>query len=220
LRHLRSAVLGFTILTASAIMPAGTFAQSRLQVTPFLASYYPLTSLNQQTNVALPLFLNNPPGNITSRQEPGPMIGARAGYPLSGVFRLEGEFGWAFSSGRVSYAAAVAPDNPLNARASAHVYMATGRLVIRPRRRNFFGLIGGGIVGHGGDAWKAADQSVRPAGVAGLGLHSSVSPSFGVDIQAEVFLYNMSYTSPTVTTAQSKFQQDVVVSIGVPIPGR
>src|SRR5262249_31771670 len=136
--------------------------------------------------------------------------------------RAEGELGYAFSDGRISFLPTSVPGaSGLEGRNTAHVYTATGRIVFRPRRQNFFGLVGGGIVGHGGDFYSSTTSGkTKGAGVAGLGLHSYVTPQFGVDITAEVFLYSTSIVSVNFPTGQSKFQQDVVVTIGIPIPAR
>ncbi len=202
-----------------AAMPAAAPAQARLQVTPFFASYYPLANIAERNDVPLATIVGNPPGDIRGRQVAGAAFGARVSYPLTGVIRVEGEGVYAFSDGRISYVPG-GSGSGLEQRGDAHVYMFTGRAVFRPRRQNFFGLAGGGIVGRGGDFYSASEQSVRAAAVLGLGLHSSVTQAFGVDIVAEVFLYNTRFTSVNFPTPVSKFQQDVLVTVGIPLPGR
>ena len=213
------------MLRAAAVLvlvavPAALAGQTRLQITPFVASYYPLANLNEQRNVPLPIIAGNPPGDIIRKQVSGPMFGARASLPLSGTLRVEGAFSYASSEGRVSEVPAANPDAAVDSRASAHVYSATVRARFQPRRQNIFAILGAGIVGRGGEAWKAASQSPRAAGVVGFGLHAAVNSSFALEVGAEALLYNMSFTSASVPVAQSKFQQDIVVWIGVPIPGR
>ena len=202
-----------------ATLPAAALAQARLQVTPFIASYYPLANVAERNDVPLATIVGNPPGDIRGRQVAGPAFGARVSYPLTGVIRVEVEGLYAFSDGRISYIPG-GTGSGLEQRGDAYVYTLTGRAVFRPRRQNFFGLAGGGIVGRGGDFYSASEQSIRPAAVVGVGLDSSVTQAFGVDIVAEVLLYNTRFTSVNFPTPVSKFQQDILVTIGVPLPGR
>ena len=195
-------------------------AQTRMQVTPFVASYYPLAELNRQSGVPLPIIAGNPNGDIVRKQVSSPMLGARASMPLTGTIRLEGEFGWAFSSGRVAEIPTANPDASIESRATGHVFEATIRARLQPRRQNIFGILGAGLVGRGGAVWKDAKQSAKVAGVVGFGLHAAVNPSLSVEVGAEALLYSMSFTSASVPVAQSKFQQDILVWIGIPIPGR
>ncbi len=208
-------VAALTLLLSAA--PA--WAQGSLEITPFIASFYALTSVNEQKDVPLPDFGGTPPGSIVREQQDGPMIGVRVSLPVNGIIRAEASIGYAFSDGRL---AEQLRDTTaaLNASNKAHVILASARALIRPRRQNFYGIVGLGLVGHGGAFWKPADQSPRLGGVLGFGVRAAVSPKLSLNFSAEAYLYSFRYKSAAVPNASSKFQQDIVVSIGVPIGAR
>jgi hypothetical protein len=85
---------------------------------------------------------------------------------------------------------------------------------VSPRRSNLFLLFGPGIVRRGGDAWKGVKKKdiTDFGGVVGLGVRANVTPRFRLNITAESYLYSFDGGGP-----DSKFQSDLLVSIGVPI---
>jgi len=95
--------------------------------------------------------------------------------------------------------------------------------VLRPRRSNLSLLAGPLLVVHGGDAWNGADKKTSVGGVVGFGLRANVTPKFAVNIRGEVNLYQFDPDNSDDNLAgffPGAFQQDVVVSIGIPIGGR
>ena len=202
------------------LVPAAAAAQGSVEITPFIGSFYALASVSEQTNVPLPSFGGAPPGDIVREQADGPMIGARVSFPLTGVIRAEGAVGFAFSNGRLDQRPRVDPGAGFGVSADAHVYLVSARALVRPRRQNFYGIAGVGLVGRGGEFWEGADQSARVAGVVGFGVRAAVSPRLSLNFSAEAFLYSFSYSSANVPNSDSKFQQDIVVAVGVPIGAR
>jgi hypothetical protein len=211
---------GSPLLALLLLVPTVAAAQASVEITPFIGSFYALSSVSEQTNVPLPSFGGAPPGDIVREQEDGPMIGARVSFPLTGIIRAEGSFGFAFSNGRLDQRPRLDPDAGFGVSANGHVYMLSARALIRPRRQNFYGIAGLGLVGRGGDFWETADQSARVAGVIGFGVRAAVSPRLSLNFSAEAFLYSFSYSSANIPNSDSKFQQDIVVSVGIPIGTR
>ncbi len=199
---------------------AAATAQGSVEITPFIGSFYALSTVNEQTNVPLPSFGGAPPGDIVREQADGPMLGARVSFPVTGVIRAEGAFGFAFSNGRLDQRPRTSPEAGFGVSADAHVYLLSARALIRPRRQNFYGIAGVGLVGRGGDFWEGADQSARVAGVVGFGVRAAVSPRLSLNFSAEAFLYSFSFSSSNVPNTESKFQQDIVVAVGIPIGTR
>jgi hypothetical protein len=207
-------------LAAAAAGPLAPSLSAQVEVTPFVASFYAMTTLNEQQDVPLPSFAGTPPGTITRQQEDAPALGARVSFPLSGVIRVEGEFGLAFSDASVSQ---IPRDNAaagLTFRQNAQAYFGSVRAVLRPRRQNFFGILGAGIVARGGEAWENVDQSAKAAGVVGFGVRAAVNPKLSLTFSAETYLYSFSFTSGQVPNSESKLQADLIVAIGVPIGTR
>lgn len=211
---------GFSLLATFLLFPSLALAQASIEITPFVASFYALSTVSEQTDVPLPSFGGAPPGDIVREQEDGPMIGARVSFPLTGIIRAEGSVGFAFSNGRLVQRPRLDPDAGFGVSGDAHVYMVSARALIRPRRQNFYGIAGVGLVGRGGEFWDDADQSARVAGVVGFGVRAAVSPKLSLNFSAEAFLYSFSYSSSSVPNSGSKFQQDIVVAVGIPIGTR
>jgi len=215
LESLRSA-LALVLFLLPALAPA---ARGQVEITPFVGSFYALTSVSEQQDVPLPDFAGAPPGSIVREQEDAPVLGARVSFPLTGTIRAEGELGFAFSYGRLAELPRANPDAGLTARSKGHMYLASARAVFRPRRQNFYGLAGLGLVGRGGKFWETADPGTKVAGVLGFGVRAAVSPAFSLNFSAEAYLYSFGYESQGVSTG-SKFQQDIIVAIGIPIGAR
>jgi hypothetical protein len=192
-------------------------AQSGVELTPFFATYFPTTSFSRQAGVPLAIF-GGATGDIEARQEIAAALGGRFSFPLSGAVRAEAEFAYAFSKVRISQIPTASPTSALSNRPSAHVYFGSARAVFRPHRSNFYMLAGGGLVGRGGEAFTTVTSSkTRLAGVLGVGLRAPVTPGFDLNFGAEMYLYGFSYTSPSSPTAVSRFQSDLLVTVGFPI---
>ena len=108
------------------------------------------------------------------------------------MIRAEGEFAYALSDGQLAARPRDFPEAGLGATSDAHVILASARAVVRPRRQNFYGLAGIGLVTRGGTFWENADQSARVAGVVGFGVRAAVSPQLSLNFTAEAYLYSFS----------------------------
>jgi hypothetical protein len=209
-------------LAAGLAAPPAAAAQNRIEITPFLASYYTLSNLTEQNGVPLRNLPGTPPGSIVQDQENAPAFGLRVSYPVSGLLRVEGEFAYAPSYARLSQVPRLESYPTLGTRGKAHVFMASARGVFRPRRSNFFGTAGLGLVSRGGEFWddQEADPPTRLAGVLGVGVRAAVSPKLTLVFSAETYLYSFSVESLNLRESDSRFQSDVLFSVGVPIGTR
>lgn len=197
-----SAALAVTALAA----PAGLAAQ--VEFTPFVASYYGVTHLGEGDNG---LFAGNP---FTIDQNNAFSLGGRIKFPLGATWAIEGEFAYTMSGLSVTEEDGVASGIDGGISQDGNILFGSVRGVFTPRRSNLFLLVGPAVVKRGGDAWDGVDASdiTDFGGVVGIGIRANVTPRFRLNITAESYLYSFDGGS-----GDSKFQSDVLVSIGVPI---
>ncbi|HKG92423.1 MAG TPA: outer membrane beta-barrel protein [Gemmatimonadaceae bacterium] len=187
-------------------------AQQQVEVTPFFTSYYAIAKLTE--------FTGDNGSTISERQANAPGLGARISYALPGPLALEGSVAYVWSGTRVDVEDRSGDPDAFNNSIgiSGNLLYASGRLRFTPRRSNLYLLAGGGIVKRGGKTWdlQGEKQLTSPMGVLGAGIRAQVTPSFGLDVSAEVNLYN---TDPDKSGEdyKGKFQQDVLITIGMPI---
>jgi len=206
----RSSSAGKRVLTLGALAllaPCALAAQQRTEITPFVASYYHLTHLAKGD---VGLIAGNP---FTLDQSNAFAFGGRITLPVSGRFGIEGEFSYSLSGVRFNeenisnnIAGGLAQDGS--------IIHGSVRAVVSPRRSNLFLLAGPAIIRRGGDAWDGAKSSdiTDFGGVVGFGFRANVTPRFRVNFTAESYLYSFNGSG-----VGSKFQSDLLVSLGVPI---
>lgn len=196
------------VLSLLVLAPAAAQAQARLEITPFIASYYGLTHLSEQEGGPI---AGNP---FTIDQNNALAFGGRLSVPLSPRFAIEGEV--AYSKSGLSILEEDAFGDGLDGGISQDGYnlYASVRAVLTPPRSNLFLIAGPAFIKKGGDAWEGIDsEDLRDiGGVVGLGVRANVTPRFRLNLTAETYLYSFQ-----VEGADSKFQADLLVSIGVPI---
>jgi hypothetical protein len=189
-------------------------AQARTQITPFFASFYSLSPYGPDIDEFGTGELFN------ERLSNSPTVGVRLSVAATRTIGIEGQvaFNW---SGRQ---ASPADTGFAGFYLKGNLLMASGRLTYHPRRSNFRGIFGVGFQHRGGDAWDEKkftgftgkfDKSII-GGVLGFGARANVTPRFSLDIDVEAFLYSSDADTKS-TLFKSKFQQDILVSIGVPI---
>ena len=220
----------FGVLLAAMAAPAVAAAQTKFEVTPWVGSYYAISSFYDDdfdlTNVG-----GTGTTNIKVSQDNTVMFGIRALIPMSQTIGIEGSFG--FSRSNVNYVIkdAIVDDggDPLfdaSRNAKSNVMIGSIRAVIRPRRSNLNLILGAIVVNHNGDFWDndAIDGKLTSfGGVVGLGVRANVTPRFALNIRAEANLYSFDPDKSDDTELgffPGKFQQDLVFSIGIPIGGR
>jgi hypothetical protein len=188
-------------------VPAVATAQQRLELTPFVASYYGLTHLATGTNPNTGNDFNFDQSNAFS-------FGGRITLPVSARISLEGEFTFAMSGVRLTENDLFGPDLDGGLAQDGNVIYGSLRGVFTPRRSNLILVAGPAIIRRGGEAWDGVDGSdiTDFGGVAGLGFRANVTPRFRVNFLAETYLYSFDGG-----TGNSKFQADLLFSLGVPI---
>ncbi len=222
-------VLG-SMVVAAALIPSAAAAQNRFEVTPWVGSYYAISSFYDDdfdlTNVG-----GTGTTNIKVSQDNTVMFGIRALVPMGQTIGIEGSFGFARSN--VSYVVkdfiVNEDDEPVFDAATygkSNVMVGSLRAVIKPRRSNLSVILGAIVVNHGGDFWDddALDGKLTSfGGVVGLGVRANVTPRFALNIRAEANLYSFDPDKEDDTELgfyPGKFQQDLVFSIGIPLGGR
>lgn len=190
-------------------IPGLAHAQADLEVIPYFATYYALSSLG----------FNQDPGDqeISVKQGSTPMAGARVRVTITDLFSIEGSV--AYGNSPITGLSEDPDLGEIGFALSGNILIANGRLIYRLPRSNLYLLGGGGIVQRGGDFWDLVEdpQKTSFGGVIGAGVRAAVTPRFALDVALEANLYS---TDPDGegTDFDSKFQQDFLVVIGVPIP--
>lgn len=193
-------------LGAIALVPGAISAQQRIEITPFVASYYHLSHLASGTT--------NTGNDINIDQKNAFAFGGRLTLPIGGRLAIEGEFTYAMSGLEAIEKNGIGPGLDGGLSQDGNIIYGSVRAVISPRRSNLFLLLGPAIVKRGGDAWKGVKSSdiTDFGGVVGFGFRANVTPRFRVNFTAESYLYSFDGGG-----SKSKFQPDLLVSLGVPI---
>jgi hypothetical protein len=189
-----------------ALVPFALEAQQRTEITPFVASYYHLTHLASGTSTA---------GNdFNFDQKNAVAFGGRITVPIGGRVAIQGEFTFATSGLAVTEKNGIGPGLDGGLSQDGNIIFGSLRAVLSPRRSNLFLLAGPAIVKRGGDAWDGVKSSdiTDFGGVVGFGFRANVTPRFRVNFTAESYLYSFDGGG-----SDSKFQSDLLVSLGIPI---
>lgn len=209
---------------AAVAVPSAVQGQRKLELTPFIGSYYALSKMCTDCN-------NNSDGsNLKAQQLSAFALGGRLSYWVSNTIGIEGSFTYAPSQAQER--ADITSNFGLAVSGKGRIMQASGRLLYRPPRTNLHFIVGAGIVSRGDTVWQAFKESAPDtvgakltsvAGILGVGVRASVTPKFALNLSAEVSLYSFDprlaqVTSPTNNSANGgKLQSDLLVSVGVPI---
>jgi len=204
-------------------VPSAVQAQRKLELTPFLGSYYALTKMCSDCEN------NGSTDKISAHQVSAAAIGGRLSYWISNTIGIEGAFAYTPSQAEERFQVS---GFGLAVSGKGRIIQASGRLLYRPPRTNLHFIVGGGIVSRGDTVWQAFQfRSDSPdsvgakltsvAGILGMGVRASVTPKFALNVSAEVSLYSfdphLGATSATSSANGGKLQADLLVSVGVPI---
>jgi len=219
----RRSLLGWLAAIALGAGAARADAQVRVEIAPFTGSYLPLTNWGEMSQSF---------GNSTFRQTIGVLVGGRLRTTFTDL--VGGEISAAYVNtgwrqhfeGNVNNTAASKIDYAL----AGNMTLASARLILTPRRANYYGIVGGGVMHRGGRAWDPSIWTVpstqynttSPAGILGLGLRAPVSPSLSLDASAELHLHGGDLVKSGFAFSDAKYtagglQSDLIVTIGVPI---
>lgn len=190
-----------------AARPALLSAQNRFEFTPFVGSYYHTTHITSGSGGP---FAGN---DYNFDQNNAIAVGARLTAPIGGRLSVEGEF--TYSPSGVRYTEKdISAGVDGGAAFDGNLIYGSVRAVITPRRSNLYLLAGPAVIHRGGDAWSGYDDLTDIGGVAGFGIRANVTPRFRLNLTAETYLYSLDVSG---VSNDSKFQADVLVTVGVPI---
>ncbi len=193
----------FAAGTALAVVVASpAHAQTRLDLIPFIGSYYATSPLGLQA------------ANSEERHENQAAIGAALFVRLSQTLGIEGSFAYTPSGTNITSDI----DSVANRGFSGNIIFADARVRFWFPRTNLYALAGAGIVSRGGEAWDFPNTTelTNVAGVAGFGVQAEVSPKVRVDLKIEVHVYSVDPDGDG-TTYESKTVADILATVGVPI---
>jgi hypothetical protein len=207
---LSAGVAGFAAAGARPVEAQG------ITFTPYVGSFYAVASF---------IEAETPAGEaISVDQANTATFGARLSVPISGSLSVEGAFAYSKSDVILRVANSctdIATGTSLfdcSTNFSGSVIIGSGRLLVRPRRSNLYGILGVSYVNHGGDAWDdpSTEETSDIGGVVGFGLRASVTSKFTLSMTAEAHIYSFDPDADG-DLFDSKTQQDLLFTVGIPI---
>lgn len=196
--------------------PARLAAQGKAEFTPFAGLFAPTAKVIEESC--------GTGCTVSLKQEATVLFGARIGVWVNERIAIEGAFGYAPSKGEFAETGVGSADT------SAHVLLATGRLLlgVGPAGGNtsWHIIVGAGIVSHGGaayDAFEAAagekiEGKTKGAGVVGFGGTFKLAPTLGLRLDVEDHLYSAKFRGASSgAETESKFQNDIGVTLGLAV---
>jgi hypothetical protein len=225
-RWLWPSALGVLILNAVGATPSG--AQVSVDVIPFAGSFLPLSDWGevQEQNTARP---------DRFRQQVGVLGGARLRFEISDATGFEFSGAYVNTGWTEEREGTVGPElaRKIAYTLHGHMIMLDGRVLLRPRRSNLFGILGLGYNMRGGRAWDDAlwsSVSQQPtvynknniAGILGLGLRAAASPRIQTEVTAELRInagdrVKQGFAFPNSTFKNKSPQMELVVTAGIPL---
>jgi hypothetical protein len=228
-RFRRSASVGVVlaaVCSLGVLRTGSAEAQSRVEVTPYFATYFPLVHYYESNQISTNL-------GTREKQTIGPTIGAKLGVGIGPQLSLVGDLKF------VSTGTLVSSDLLDEQNAPSPVVSGGGTLLIvsggleyRPRRSNV--LVGAGIgwMSRGGDVWdedRYLDGRTFDTGnfttTVSVGSRAQLTPRFPIFVGLEALAYSVEKvtvesTDPDFEQSVKKFQVDILLKLGVPIGGR
>jgi len=193
-----------------AIAPRSS-AQVRSEFTPFVGLYLPTA------NVIDNQFSPQCSCQLSEKQRTSFALGGRVAAWISDRFAFEGSLAYS-PSGITQTASGFGSGNT-----SGYIATGSARLLVGlgPRVLKTSLYVGGGLglVAHGGDAYSGVSGTTRFGAVVAGGVRFKVTPSLAVRAELEDYLFSARFTDTSSgTQTASKFQNDLVLSLGLPIP--
>lgn len=199
------------------LTPLSARAQ-KLEVTPFFASHYSLSPYFDEE-----LDFGSGLERVTEGTGNGPAFGVRATYWLTSTLGIEVEGAYSEADQVNKF-----PDRDASTGAltgtiyDATVTMVSGRIAYRPRRSNLRVFAGVSQLTFGGDVYEYAPYNYTElstiGGVIGFGVRAQATRSLSLDIAVEAYIHSLDRgDGPYPTPLEAKMQQEVLVTVGVPI---
>jgi hypothetical protein len=203
------------------VTAADVAAQSTIELIPFGGSIVPLLAFGESSQTT-------PVGSTAStfRQTQGVLAGMRIRYAFTSQSGVEIAARYIATGWREDFEVTSGPGIGVGYSLGGSLVVADVRYTYRPNRSNIYGLIGGGFMRRGGDAWADLLPSVEyetsnPAGLVGFGLRASGSARFQIDVTAELYLYSVDkVTSATLVNGpfvSKAFQSDLMFTVAFPL---
>ncbi|MGH7676785.1 MAG: hypothetical protein ACREMV_16090 [Gemmatimonadales bacterium] len=192
--------LAACVALAALVTPARAPAQNRLDVIPFIGSYYALSPLGLQAV------------DREEQHDNEVALGASLLVRLSQTVGIEASF--AYTPSGTNLTSTVAADTGY----AGSIIFAGARARFWVPRTNFYGLAGVGVVSRGGEAWDfpGLTELTDIAGVGGFGVQAEVSPTIRIDLKFELQVYSCD-PDGSGNQYESKTLVDVLATVGVPI---
>jgi len=202
-------------LVILAVTPSRLTAQGKAEFTPFVGVYFPTSDELEFKDVVVA------GDKLTAKQKTTVVFGGRLGVWVTDRIAVEGSFGYAPSKVEATY---TDPSNVSSSSdTSAHILLASGRVLVGfgPTAGNtsWHLILGGGIVSHGGDAYTGTSGTTDFGGIAGIGGRFKVGPSMAIRLDVEDNLFSAKFKDDASgAESTSKFQNDIVVLVGLAVP--
>ena len=195
------------VLLLGAAFPIALRAQqSPVEITPIAGLYVPTTTVVSQFE---PLCSCD----VSLKQKPAFLVGTRVLFWMNRRLGVEAALAYSGSGVQAEASGLGTADT------SAEVILGTARLVARLNRPDaatgFLAGVGFGVVSHGGDAYNGATGTTDLGASVMFGVRSEIGAHLAVRLEVEDYLYSASF-GPSPNT-DSKFQHDLVVSLGLGI---
>lgn len=206
--HRTGFVLCASWMVCGLLRPGVSEAQERLAIVPSFASYYAVSRIRDVSD------------RDWESQRAAPAVAARLAFRPFSQFGLEAAASYAFSSLIVTEEAAA---QPVDLSRGGNLLHVNGRVAFYPQRSTLKLFAGGGIVRRGGEVWSSDFLDPETAeltdvtGVVGFSIRAGVTPSFRLDIGVEANLYVSDPDGPERTRYEERFQQDLLLVIGIPL---
>lgn len=180
--------------------------QSPIEITPYAGVYMPTTSVVSQFE---PLCSCD----VSLKQKPAFLVGTRVLFWVNPRLGVEASMAYSGSGIQAEASGLGTADT------TADVVLGTARIVARLNHPDastgFLAGVGLGIVAHGGDAYDGVTGTTDLGASVMFGVRSVIGPHLTVRLELEDYLYSASF-GPNPST-DSKFQHDLVVSLGLGI---
>jgi hypothetical protein len=211
-QHVRQFVLrsAFTALCGLFAFTPSEAAQVRFDFVPYAGLYIPTSKVFDQ-------FLSECSCQVSIKHKTNFILGGRVTLWWPSRVGVEGTFGYSPSGVTLAASGFGSKDT------SAHVITASAKILVRvspPGAPTSFHVGGGlGLVGHGGDAYGTSGMT-RFGGILGAGVAFKAGSLLALRLDAEDHLYNAHFSSGGTSKSDYKFQNDLVLSVGLAVGGR
>ena len=210
-------MLGAACILCLATGPERLAAQKHTEFTPFVGMYMPMVDVLDERDVVAAGDRRVVRHNSTL------VFGGRVGGTVSERVLFEAVFAYASGKGEVVY---TDPSNvETRTEPGASVIFGSPRVLLTLGRAGgivtpYF-VFGATVLSHGGEVYddlNITDGTTDVGGLIGLSGRVKVGPKLSLRVDAEDHFYNAKFGNTSGARSGTKWQYDIVVSLGVGIP--